>query len=191
MGTYTVDYAKSASSTVRQKLDAIYKKAFPQHRSHCVQDADRQKAGIDISLNDAGFTEIKIEEKIRPARKDGKIFNDVLLETVSNCTTNSNGWAVDMSKTTDWLIYHIESIDITLLIDYKALRNYAIQIPLSGTWSSDRIHYGETRDEYGVLLYESQNYAVTIEELLRASVTVELWSDRFERFIKGIDRERE
>ena len=87
----------------------LYAKAFPggvaiPHPT----DGEHQRAGIDRSVVLANSKQILIDEKVRHPHKDGRpwVWDDVLLEYVSNDRTNAPGWVVKALRA-DYIAYAI------------------------------------------------------------------------------------
>jgi len=121
-----------------------------------IQDASQRQQkedDIDFTGHKQNGDIVTFEAKIRR-----KLYDDILIETVSNTTKGSPGW-VYVSKA-DVLVY-------VFLIDYEIVKGFIIDMKsLKAWWKNNGRHkgypirYGKTSDSKGNLLYKTRNHAV-------------------------------
>lgn len=96
----------------------LYREFFPtlvgvhDHR----QDGDHQRAGIDRSVVLSNAKTIWIDEKVRGRNKrTGKVYDDVLLEVLSNKERDVSGW-VNKQIQADYIAYLIAPLGVCYLL---------------------------------------------------------------------------
>jgi hypothetical protein len=107
--------------------DAVYRKAFPDMANHMVSTGDTlaQRMGIDRIILLSNGRNLRVDEKKRE-----KVYNDILLEFVSNDRTGAAGW-IEKPLFIDYLAYAFMPTRKVYLFDWLMLRR---------AW----IYYGET-----------------------------------------------
>ena len=103
----------------------VYKKAFPSmakmvnHR----KNGDHQKFGIDRSIILENSKQILIDEKVRGRNlRTGIVYEDILLEHISNDKNNTPGW-VCKPLLCDYIAYAIAPIGKCYLLPVIQLQN--------------------------------------------------------------------
>lgn len=109
----------------------VYEKAFPDmvaminHR----RDGVHQRNGIDRSLILSSSKQILVDEKVRGRnKKTGKVYDDVLLEYISDDNRNEPGW-VCKKLLCDYIAYAIAPLGKCYLLPV---------IQLQAAWSKNR-----------------------------------------------------
>ncbi len=97
---------------------AVYRKAFPTLINHmpCPGDTISQRMGIDRVLELDGNKTLKIDEKKRET-----VYQDVLLEYVSNDQTNAPGW-IEKDLAIDYIAYAFMPTRSCLLLPWHELK---------------------------------------------------------------------
>lgn len=102
----------------------LYRAHFPtmvgcwDHR----QDGDHQRAGIDRSILLANSKQILIDEKVRGRNKTtGRVYADILLETLSDRDRQTPGWIVKPLRA-DYIAYLIAPLGICYLLPVLQLQ---------------------------------------------------------------------
>lgn len=98
--------------------DAIYRKAFPDMIFHklCEGKTQGQYLGIDRVIYLSSGKTLYIEEK-----KRSQVYPDILLEYISNDSTNTPGW-IEKKLIIDYLAYAFLPSKICYLFDWPILR---------------------------------------------------------------------
>jgi hypothetical protein len=111
---------KSHANTDQSYWKDIYQQFFPTlvNIVDNRQYNEDQRLGVDkvIILNDN--TKIRIDEKFRSTTT---VYGDILLEYLSNATTNSPGW-VSKTMLCDYIIYVVEANRTAYLINKDQLQ---------------------------------------------------------------------
>lgn len=111
-----LEYSEEASDA--PFWDKVYRKAFPSLVNHmpCPGDFATQRDGIDrlILLNNGRV--LRIDEK-----KRREVYQDILLEYVSNDTTKAPGW-MEKNLVIDYLAYAFMPTRKVYLLDWLTLR---------------------------------------------------------------------
>jgi hypothetical protein len=122
------DFAESLAMSHRAAdwpgwLD-LYRGYFPTLRA-CVdhrQDGEHQRAGIDRSIILDSSKQVLIDEKVRGRnKKTGKLYTDILLETVSDRDRNIAGWVVKPLRA-DFIAYLIAPAGVCHLLPVLQLQ---------------------------------------------------------------------
>jgi hypothetical protein len=104
--------------------EQMYRQAFGdfQARHDHRQDGPHQREGIDVSVILHGGRQLWVDEKIRGRGKNGKIYDDVALEYVSNDRTNAPGWVEKKHMLTDYIAYAIAPRGVGYLLPLVQLQ---------------------------------------------------------------------
>lgn len=97
---------------------AVYKKAFPNMVFHklCEGKTQGQYLGIDRLIYLTSGKVLLIDEK-----KRSEIYPDILLEYISNNTTNTKGW-IEKDLLIDYLAYAFLPNKVCYLFDWQILK---------------------------------------------------------------------
>jgi hypothetical protein len=105
--------------------EPLYRRAFPQfaamvdHR----QNGEHQAAGIDRSITFANSKQILVDEKVRGRNKiTGEVYDDILLEVLSDETRKTPGWVVKALRA-DYIAYLIAPLGICHLLPVIQLQS--------------------------------------------------------------------
>jgi hypothetical protein len=142
---------------------AVYWRAFPNLVSaELCSDLPRQKQGIDRLLNLSNGKTLTIDEKKRK-----EVYNDILLEVLSNEEYNTPGW-MEKDLSIDYLAYAFMPIQRCYLFPWPMLRRAWLQY--GDKW---RAEYGYKRSWTGVgsAVYHTVNVPIPIDVLRRAVST--------------------
>lgn len=153
--------------------DQVYRKAFPSLVNHmpCPGDFETQRAGIDrlILLNNGRI--LRIDEK-----KRREVYQDILLEFVSNDTTKAPGW-VEKNLAIDYLAYAFMPTRKVYLLDWLTLRR--AWVANKNAWKAKYRNVAAKNNGYNTL-----SVAVPIYILQRAmndSTVIELAQSEIEK----------
>lgn len=138
--------------------DIIRNELFPGWKIETIPSGVNgiQKSGVDEILS-LGSKTIWIDRKVRRKRHDDRIYNDVLIETVSNDNTQSPGWAVKESSKTDIILYYNQMTEKCLCFNLPALRKYYHSNP--DIFKNKHIFSARNNG------YKTLNVSMTIDEL--------------------------
>lgn len=103
---------------------AVYQGLWPEMIA-CVRidaNCEWQKRGVDRLILLPGGKELTVDEKVRPARKNGAIYDDFLVEEWSDFRRQKPGWTLDKSKWCDYVAYAIISVQKCYLLPFELLR---------------------------------------------------------------------
>jgi len=107
------------------EIQAVFIKLYQTRYSGCSPEkptTDYDMIGVDKKIFLVGQTKpLLIEEKARRIRKDGKVFDDLLVERWSNSKAGTRGWSFDTRKVSELLYYYIKSVNKCYIIDAKKL----------------------------------------------------------------------
>ncbi len=143
-------------------ITRIYQHYFGERMTMSFNDSDieAQKQGVDRTvITQEGIT-WTVEEKIRPPRKNGQTYQDILLEYLSSKEHGTPGWVCKPLRA-DWLLY--------INLPYQ----HAYLLPvflLQDAWQSNRQQWmSSSRKREAVnVRYTTVNAAVSINELFLA-----------------------
>jgi len=134
------------SNSSRDLLNKFYMRRFkPDSIIEITKDLKKQKQWVDKELVFPDHI-INIEEKTRK-----NSYRDVLLELKSSVQANTEGWATDPNKISNYLVYYIEPDKILYLFKYRQLRKatienmtdwidrYSIQLANNGSYISTNV----------------------------------------------------
>jgi len=111
------DLKFSLEASQERFWDKVYKKAFPDMiKSEICSDLHWQKQGVDRVIYMSSGHSIHIDEKIRR-----KVYNDILLEFLSNDVTGAPGW-MEKSLSIDYMAYAFLPIKKVYLFPWQMLR---------------------------------------------------------------------
>lgn len=98
--------------------DAVYRKAFPDMVGNilCNMDGAGQRSGIDRLVYLSSGRDIRIDEK-----KRREVYNDILLEYLSNDTTGALGW-MEKPLQIDYIAYAFMPLRKVYLFPWDMLR---------------------------------------------------------------------
>lgn len=97
----------------------VYKKAFPNMTNHMRGQQKKcrsQEVGVDRIIYLENGKTVTVDEKIR-----SEVYNDILLEYISNDTKNTPGW-MEKDLTIDYLAYAFLPILTAYLFDWRMLK---------------------------------------------------------------------
>ena len=131
-----------------------------------IQDAspiEQKEDDIDFKGHKPNGDAVTFEAKIRR-----KLYDDILIETVSNTTKGSPGW-IYVSKA--------DVLGYVFLIDNKIIRGFIIDMKRLKNWWKNNgryneypVRYGKTPDSKGKLLYKTQNHAVPERDIPSSAI---------------------
>jgi hypothetical protein len=104
--------------------EPLYRQFFPSMVSCCDHrdDGEHQRAGIDRSLTLANAKQILIDEKVRGRnKKTGRVYDDILLETLSDERRGIAGWATKPIRA-DYIAYLIAPLGRCYLLPVLQLQ---------------------------------------------------------------------
>ena len=115
---FRTDLAFSDAAGDEPFWDAVYRKAFPDMVGHilCNKDGLGQRSGIDRLVYLSSGRDIRIDEK-----KRREVYDDILLEYLSNDATNAPGW-MDKSLQIDYIAYAFMPLRKVYLFPWDMLR---------------------------------------------------------------------
>ena len=117
-----------------------YEQAFPKMRAmvNHREDGDHQRAGIDRSIILENSTTIRIDEKVRYQNSNGRVYEDIALEFLSNKERKIKGW-VNKPLLCDYIAYAIAPLGVCYLMPVVPLQ--AAWLRNSKLWACDRSNY--------------------------------------------------
>lgn len=143
-------------------ITRIYQHYFGDHMTMSFNDSDieAQKQGVDRTVITQEGVTWTVEEKIRPPRKDGRIYQDILLEYLSSREHGTPGW-VCKPLMADWLLY------------INMPHQHAFLMPvflLQAAWQRNRQQWmsADRKKEAVNVRYTTVNAAVSVNELFLA-----------------------
>lgn len=142
------------STEDRTFWQSAYEAAFPVMlgTTDCSADIGMQRIGVDTIVNLPFGGKLFIDEKKRK-----KNYGDILLEYISNDTTNSPGW-IEKSLRIDFIAYAIMDIQIVWFIPF---------LELQSLWFENKTEWLKTyplktaKNKY----YNTLNVAIPLKEL--------------------------
>ena len=81
-----------------------------------------QQAGVDRTIILTGSKVVRIDEKVRPLREDGKVFTDILLEYLSDEERQVSGW-VCKPLYCDYIAYLNQATEYCYMLPVIPLQN--------------------------------------------------------------------
>lgn len=137
--------------------DAVYRKAFPNMVSHIANpiDSPAQRMGIDRSILLTSGKTLYVDEK-----KRREVYDDVLLEYLSNDKTGAPGW-IEKDLNIDYIAYAFMPTKQCLLLPWPILQR---------AWSAYGNHWKATYFNVPAKnpTYTTYSVAVPIKELRKA-----------------------
>lgn len=112
------DLAYSDKASDESFWSSVYLKAFPDMigHIHCDKDGAGQRSGIDRAIYLSNGKTIYVDEK-----KRREVYDDILLEYLSNDTTNALGW-IEKPLAVDYLAYAFMPAKKVYLFPWDMLR---------------------------------------------------------------------
>lgn len=107
MTTTVHSFSKSLADSKKDSKDPIWKQIYellwPGHKdAQSFDSMVMQKAGVDDGIRWNGKT-ILIDRKFRKVRKDGRAYNDIALEYLSDEAAGVPGWICKDTKADYWI----------------------------------------------------------------------------------------
>jgi len=103
--------------------EPLYREFFPTFAGMCDhrQDGDHQRLGIDRSITLANAKIILVDEKVRGRNNNGNVYEDILLEVMSDKDRRTPGW-VRKPLQADYIAYLIAPLGICHLLPVLQLQ---------------------------------------------------------------------
>lgn len=146
------DFNEQLATSHDQATNACLRQIYEAYYGKDIKIVDRmeygehQKAGIDKEIHLPNGRIVTVDEKIRQPRPDGRAFNDILLEYISNDKTGALGWVCNPNLRCD---------DILYVNDPLGKAYFLPTIALQAAW---RFNCSELHAKYGSVRAKNNGY---------------------------------
>jgi hypothetical protein len=120
---FTASLAKSHAAEDLPFWEKCYRDFFTNYQTmvNHRQDGEHQRAGIDRSIILSNSKQILVDEKCRFRNSNGRVYQDIALEYISNDRTGSPGWVCKPLRC-DYIAYAIAPLGQCYLLPVNALQ---------------------------------------------------------------------
>lgn len=134
MNDFKIQLEASEKDRLKKHWKWIYENTLilgrPYKNDVYSEDGAIQRSGADEAISvliDGRWKHFFIDRKVREKRKDGRVYEDILLEYVSNDRTNTPGWSIKKDSITD-IVYYLNKMNNTCYcFMFGPLRQFAIK----------------------------------------------------------------